>query len=522
MIHPRTDVATRSIPHRCTQRFRLLSRLWIPLTLAVCPAVRGEMTGTTLAGFLSGSGVSTVFATHAPGRPNDLFVVEQSGLVYRLDLTTRQFDNSPFLDIRSSVDNAGDEQGLLGLAFDPDYANNGYFYVNYTYDPPGSNLDRTRIDRYQAVDPVNASFASASTRLPILDFAQDFSNHNGGWLGFGPNDGYLYISTGDGGSGNDPNNRAQSGNTRLGKILRIDVTGDDFPTNPDENWAVPPENPLVGDGLASTLDEIWAYGLRNPWRASFDRLTGDLWIGDVGQNTREEIDFQPADWATAANYGWRLREGDIATPASGVGGSEPRGYVGPVYDYTHGSGAYQGYDVIGGYVYRGPDPQVQGRYFFADAGNSRLWTFDPANPDGTVQNVESVLDPGNNIVTPVSFGEDTIGNLYIVTRGGGIYRIETDMLIAGDYNGDGVVDARDYAVWRDNFGSSANLAADGNGNGSVDLGDYTIWRDNLGALSTALAPSAGEQQVPEPAALAIALATALLATATHGSSRRGR
>ncbi|TWT36209.1 Quinoprotein glucose dehydrogenase B precursor [Posidoniimonas corsicana] len=491
---------------------------WKALVLGVCATVlsatstaKAEVTGASLVGTVPGSGVSAVFATHAPGRPDELFVVDQRGMIQILNLQSGEFNSTPFLNITSLVDDAANEQGLLGLAFDPDFVNNGYFYVNYTRDP-GPGPDLTQIERYQLTDPLTDTLARTRSRTPVLDFEQDFSNHNGGWIGFSPNDGYLYIATGDGGSGDDPNNRGQSLNTRLGKILRVDVHGDDFPADSTENYAVPADNPFV-DGSPGTLDDIWAFGLRNPYRASFDRQTGDLWIGDVGQLAREEINFQPADSPGGENYGWRLREGDIATPTGGVGGPEPPGHVGPVYDYvSNGSFPFGGEAVIGGYVYRGADPEVRGRYFFADSNSSRLWSFEPSDPDGTVQNIESLLDPGNDIFIPTSFGEDADGNVYVIARGGGVFRIDTSIQIPGDYDGSGTVDADDYAEWRSRYGQSGGLAADGNGDGVVDAADYTVWRDNLGRTSTAPTAAAA----PEPAAAALLM----LASAATAARRR--
>lgn len=490
---------------------RTLRALLLAALLASPVGVHAEVTGTIRVGNLpGGSEKSAVFATHAPGRPDELFVLDQRGLIQVLNLETGSFNSTPFLDIQGLVDDAGNEQGLLGLAFDPDYENNGYFYVNYTRDP-GPGLDRTRIERYEVVNPLTDNAVSSGTRRSVLEFEQDFSNHNGGWIGFSPNDGLLYIATGDGGSGNDPNNRAQQLNTRLGKILRVDPSGDDFPLSSTENYAVPADNPLVGDGNANTLDEIFAYGLRNPWRSSFDRETGDLWIGDVGQGSREEIDLLPADREEIANFGWRLREGDIQTPASGVGGPIPVDYVGPEYDYiSNGSGLFGGNSVVGGYIYRGPDPEVQGRYFFGDSFPSQLWSFDPDDPDGTVQNLDSLLNPFGTIGTPVSFGEDAYGNLYIVNRAGDIHRIVTDAVRAGDYNGDGMIDAADYAVWRDDYGASES-GADANGDGLVDAADYTIWRDAIDAQNASA--------VPEPSSAAAAL-FALAASAISSSRRR--
>ncbi len=231
----------------------------------------------------------------------------------------------------------------------------------------------------------------------------------------------LYIASGDGGGSNDPGNNAQDiTNNLLGKMLRLDVDGDDFPSDADRNYAIPPSNPFVG---ITGDDEIWAYGLRNPWRCSFDRKTGDLWIGDVGQNAREEIDFQSASSTGGENYGWRLREGNIQNPA-GVGGPIPPGYVGPVYDYlqppTGSATEFQGRSVTGGYLYRGPVSALRGRYVFADYRDNQLWTFDPENPPGTVARINA-LYPANvgTLNSVASFGEDAAGNLYAVDIVGG-------------------------------------------------------------------------------------------------------
>lgn len=469
---------------------RTIKILFLLAATAFSVPAAAEVTGTTRIGILPGGGASdAVFATHAPGRPNDLFILDQRGLIQVFDLTTNTFGDSAFLDIAGLVDDQGGEQGLLGLAFDPDYATNGYFYVNYTRDPgPDPLLDRTRIDRFQALDPLTATVVSAGTQQSVLEFEQDFSNHNGGWIGFSPNDNLLYIATGDGGSGGDPNNRGQSLDTRLGKMLRVDPSGDDFPADSIENYAVPAGNPFADDGDPDTRSDIWAYGLRNPWRSSFDRETGDLWIGDVGQGAREEINFQ-ADGVGGANYGWRLREGDIQNPGGG-GGPIPADYVGPVYDYvSNGSGDFGGNSTVGGYVYRGPDVEVQGRYFFGDSFPSQLWSFDPANPDGTVANIDSLLNPTGAIGTPVSYGEDAAGNLYIVNLSGAIYRIDTTT--PGDANRDGVVDLLDLDTLGANFGQSVGRFDDGDFNidGTVDLLDLDI----LGA-NFAPSPSA----VPEP------------------------
>jgi hypothetical protein len=266
---------------------------------------------------------------------------------------------------------------------------------------------------------------------------------------------------------------------------------------------------VPGDDVGD--DEIWAYGLRNPFRASFDRQTGDLWIGDVGQGEREEIDFQPAHSGGGANYGWRLREGLIQTP--GVGGAKPPGNVDPVYDYAHDpAGQFTGVVVSGGYVYRGPDPSLRGKYFFLDSRNSaptnddNYWMFDPANPFGTVMNIDSLLTPNvGSAQFPVSFGEDANGNLYIAyIASGEVYRIATNATMAGDYNGDGDVDVDDYNAWRASFGLSSRPnfpPADGNRNGVVDAADYVIWRKAFGAG----AAGSSLEGVPEPSALMLVI-----------------
>ncbi|MEO0529438.1 MAG: PQQ-dependent sugar dehydrogenase [Planctomycetota bacterium] len=494
-----------------TRAVRLLTLLTVAVVAVPSTA---EITGTTrVANLPGGSSSDAVFVTHAPGRPNDLFVVDQRGLIQVLDLDTLTFGPTPFLDIQGLVDDGGSEQGLLGLAFDPDYANNGYFYVNYTRDP-GPGLDRTRIDRFQAPDPLNATGVSAGTRHSILEFEQDFSNHNAGWIGFSPKDDLLYISSGDGGSGNDPNNRGQSLDTRLGKMLRVDPHGDDFPLDSVENYAVPAGNPFADDGDPDTLAEIWSYGLRNPWRNSFDRETGDLWIGDVGQGTREEIN-RIDDGQAGANFGWRLREGDVIRSG---GATDPPGYVPPVYDYLSNEnppGPFAGNSTVGGYVYRGPDVEVQGRYFFGDSFPSRLWSFDPADPDGTVENLDSLLNPTGAINTPVSFGEDAAGNLYIVNLNGTIFRIDTT--IPGDANRDGVVDLLDLDILGENFGridAAVKTFDEGDFNldQSIDLLDLDILGANFGS---------GTSAIPEPAT-AMLVACGTLMVLRGRAARAGR
>jgi glucose/arabinose dehydrogenase len=371
-----------------------------------------------IAGFLAGSAVCDA----APGlvrvaggfqRPlwvgapaNDashLWVVEQAGTIWIIDRKTGERLEEPFLDFTEQVSRKGNEEGLLGLAFPPDYPTTGRFYVNFT-----DKEHTTRIVRFKvSADPLKADPDSAET---LLSVKQPFENHNGGWLDFGP-DGMLYIALGDGGSGNDPKKAGQDMGTLLAKMLRIDVSG-------PKGYAIPADNPFKD----SANPEIWALGLRNPWRCSFDRKTGDLWIGDVGQNALEEVNFVPAGKGAGANFGWSLREGDIATP--GVGGDKPSNHVDPIYVYKPGGANNEGNSVTGGIVYRGPIKEFDGLYFFADYIKARLWTL---KRDGTavVFNDYPVdLGPGKGRLGPVaSFGEDPDGNLYVVDHNGGIFRL---------------------------------------------------------------------------------------------------
>ncbi|MCA9753242.1 MAG: PQQ-dependent sugar dehydrogenase, partial [Gemmatimonadetes bacterium] len=240
-----------------------------------------------------------VFATAPAGDPDRLFIIEKVGRI-RI-LKNGVLLPSPFLDISSRVLSSGNEQGLLGLAFDPDYDTNGYFYTYYI---AGTGAGNSVIRRYTVTS--NPDVADPNTEYKIFRYPQAFTNHNGGTIEFGP-DGYLYLGLGDGGSANDPGNRAQNGLELLGKMLRVDVTMDDFPADTLQNYAIPPSNPFVGD--PNFRDEIWSYGVRNPYRWSFDPSTGDLWMADVGQNCYEEVNFQPGTSVGGENWGWRIMEG---------------------------------------------------------------------------------------------------------------------------------------------------------------------------------------------------------------------
>ena len=245
-----------------------------------------------------------------------LFVAEQDGLI-RIVSSTGTVNATPFLNLTSLVNSSGNEQGLLGLAFHPDYSTNGYFFINYT-----ASNGSTQISRF-SVDGLNSDLGDPASEYQILNIPQPYTNHNGGDLNFGP-DGYLYIGTGDGGSGGDPGNRAQDPQELLGKMLRIDVDS-------GSPYSIPITNPFVGDG--STLDEIWALGMRNPWRFTFDAQTGDMYIADVGQNIWEEIDMQPASSTGGENYGWRCYEASATFNLAG-GCPSASELTFPVYEYT--------------------------------------------------------------------------------------------------------------------------------------------------------------------------------------------
>lgn len=333
-----------------------------------------------------------LYVTHAGDGSGRLYVLEQPGRVRVLE--GGRLLETPFLDLTDRVLSRGNEQGLLGLAFAPDFAESGIFYVHYTGRPDG----RTVLARYRLRegDPYRGDPDSEEV---LLSLEQPYANHNGGALLFGP-DGYLYLALGDGGSAGDPENRAQNRESLLGKILRLDVS------QPGP-YHVPPDNPFVG---RAGRDEIWAYGLRNPWRISFDRATGDLYIADVGQNAIEEVNFQPAGSPGGANYGWRVYEGSRRY-AQG----EAPGAVFPVAEYTHAEG---GCSITGGYVYRGKAiPDLVGTYLYGDYCTGYIWGL--TRQDGEWRSVR-LLDSDANIT---SFGEDEEGELYVVDRRGAIYRI---------------------------------------------------------------------------------------------------
>jgi glucose/arabinose dehydrogenase len=351
------------------------------------------------------SGLSSpVFMTAPSGDTSRLFVVEQAGTIKVINRATNAIIGT-FLDISGLVLCCG-ERGLLGMAFDPNYATNGRFYVSYTAQPDGASV----IARY--VVSSNPDVAMSTADRIILTTAQPFPNHNGGMIAFGPADGFLYIALGDGGSGNDPGNRAQNAGELLGKLLRIDVSQGAMM---QPAYLIPNNNPCVG--VSGARPEIWSTGLRNPWRFSFDRQSADLYIADVGQGALEEVNVSTVAGGAGrgTNYGWRVKEGTACT-GLGPGSCTSNDLQDPAVVYAHTGGACS---ITGGYVYRGSIQALRGSYFYADycAGFVRSFRF----VNGTVTEHANWASLGGGNIS--SFGEDADGELYIVTLGGGLFRI---------------------------------------------------------------------------------------------------
>ncbi|MTE25318.1 PQQ-dependent sugar dehydrogenase [Winogradskyella ouciana] len=342
-----------------------------------------------------------------------LFAAEQDGIIKIIN-ADGSVNTTPFLDIEARVESGGSEEGLLGLAFHPNYATNGYFFVNYTRDVVGQTDNETVVSRFtrSSTDP---SQADPNSELIILTYTQPFTNHNGGELQFGP-DGYLYISSGDGGSGGDPQDNGQDLGTLLGKLLRIDVNNSTM-SNP---YAIPTDNPFIG--TAGARGEIWAYGLRNPWKFSFDRLNDDIWIADVGQSAREEINNAPSTSA-GLNYGWRCYEGNNTYNTSGCPPMSSLTF--PVAEYAHSGGRCS---ITGGYRYRGSEfPGFNGLYFFADVCTQEIGyiEFENGTWNSTFEGFSGSL---------VAFGEDINGELYICSLGGDISKLVDNSLSTEDFD----------------------------------------------------------------------------------------
>ncbi|MFG0285971.1 MAG: PQQ-dependent sugar dehydrogenase [Phycisphaerales bacterium JB039] len=425
-------------------------------------AAAQDLTTTRVVAGLS----SPVWVTAPPSDFDRLFVLEKRGAI-RI-VRDGAVLPTPFLDIDPLISGTG-ERGLLGLAFSPDYRADGEFYVNYT-----DNAGDTIIARYTvSADPDVADPASAEILLTV---DQPFANHNAGWIAFGP-DRMLYIPLGDGGSGGDPGHRAQNPQELLGKVLRLDVLG---APDPGLAYAIPADNPFVGD--PDTRDEIWAIGLRNPWRNDFDPATGDLWIADVGQNELEEINFQPAGSLGGENYGWKCREGTacFSTAAPYCPSScAVNPFVDPIHEYSHS----QGCSITGGVVYRGSAiAGLGGTYFFADFCSNRIWSlrYDGASvQELTDRTAELAPGGGLSLGSIVSFGRDAVGEIYICDQGGEIFKI-VGRTCRADLTGDDVLDIFDFLEFQNLFGAG-DLRADFTGDGALDLFDFLEFQNAFAA-----------------------------------------
>jgi len=381
---------------------------------------------------VAGGFTAPLYVTAPPGDTSRLFVVQQTGQILIINLPSRTVNAIPYLDISGEVNFSG-EEGLLGLAFDPNYASNGRFYINYS--APGGSFGAGVSNTAEFLVSADPDIADPTSEATLFTYDKPQNNHNGGWVGFSPragDQGNLYISTGDGGSANDaglghiePGGNAQNTTTLMGKMLRIHIE-DTYGT-----YSIPPDNPFFGSN--TDKEEIFCWGLRNPWRNSFDRVSGTMFIGDVGQSSREEIDVQkPSNPGGGENYGWRVREGFIQNPAY-PDDPPPPDAVDPIFDYPHTTGQ----TIIGGYIYRGNRiPSLGGIYVFADYlgpeggdNTGRIWIFhyNGRNVSG-FRDITSQLFPtrvGNfPLNNPSSLGEDASGELYICDiTNGNVYKI---------------------------------------------------------------------------------------------------
>lgn len=473
--------------------------LWTSVISALCGLPeRADAGGTPLTTQLVANGLSQpLYLTHAPGDFHRLFVLEKAGRI-RI-IKDGVLLPTAFLDIDPIVNSTTLEWGLLGMAFHPGYESNGYFFVNYIENTGDSVIARYRVSG-------NPDIADAGSGEIVLYIYQPNANHRGGWLDF-TFDGYMYCTFGDGGGQNDPSNRAQNINLLQGKLLRLDVDGPDnimgsadddgFPADPQKLYTIPPSNPFAG---VAGADEIFAYGFRNPWRASFDRSTGALYIADVGQNAWEEIDYIPFGTAGGQNFGWRCMEGNHCTGMTGCtcslncpGGS---GLVCPIQEYGHAFGV----SITGGYVYRGcAIPDLKGVYFYADFQSSRIWSFryNGVSISSFEERTAELDPPGALAINSIaSFGEDAFGEIYLVDHGGEIFKIVPATFVGPDCNGNAARDTCDILamvstdVNLDEVPDECQCATcrgDMNGDNSTNGADVQSFVDcYLGGVATAL------------------------------------
>ncbi len=385
---PSVTVASTSTPKRALTRKLVATATPQPTRIAVTsgkPRLNKVLDGLD----------SPVYLTSGPAGSGVLYVIEQPGRIRLIE--NNRLLKAVFLDIEDRVGSSGNEQGLLGMAFAPDFRQLPRVFVNYT-DKSGNTI----VSSFAVT--ADGRSADVKSEQIVIEIKQPYANHNGGQIKFGP-DNMLYIGTGDGGSAGDPQEHGQNVESLLGKMLRIDVRASDASTP----YLIPDDNPVFGDG---SRREIWSVGLRNPWRFSFDRATGDLYIADVGQNAIEEVNFQPAG-RKGDNYGWKLREGTRR-----YSGERQTSFIEPVAEYEHGP---DGCSITGGYVYRGAAvPALAGAYVYGDFCSGKIWAL--TREGGRWRNRE-LMDTGYSIT---SFGEDAAGELYLLDRGdGAVYRFVT-------------------------------------------------------------------------------------------------
>jgi glucose/arabinose dehydrogenase len=474
----------------------------------------------------------------APNDNDRLFAIEKGGAIKIVNLTNNTVNPTPFLTISGLFTNS--ESGLLGIAFDPNYATNGYVYTYVTI-PGGQfgvSIDQVRRYTRSAADP---NIADPASMQVVMQWDDPQDNHNGGWISFGHHDPYLYIAVGDGGAGNDTGtgHTATIGNAqdlakRLGKMLRIDVRSDDFPTDATRNYAIPrggpgqpPKNPFAPAAGSTDNppgdDEIWSFGLRNPWRNSFDRKTGDLWIGDVGQDAWEEIDFEPGTSTGGVNYGWRFREGFHQGPGNPANIPPGSVFTDPIYEYANPASASRA--ITGGYIYRGSEnPALEGTYFFADSSSGQIWSlrYDPATKTvSKFRELTGTFQPDAGTVGALpSFGEDNLGRIYMID-GGEIFRIVPP--IPGDANLDRVVNNADFMTLYNNFGNATGktwATGDFNDDGLVNFVDFQILEQAFGR-SVPFGALPDGTMVPEPASLIPLLGAAIVMSRRRRRHRRG-
>jgi glucose/arabinose dehydrogenase len=431
--------------HRVPRRAQ---RLLAPALLLLCVAIVGAECPKYRSRVVA-SGLGAPLFVTAPVSDPRLFILEQAGRI-RIVNAAGALLSTPFLDIRDRVSSGG-ERGLLGLAFPADYATSGIFYVYYT-DLAG-NSQLSRFLRTAG----NPDVADPDSERLLLNVVQPASNHNGGTIAFHPLDGTLYLGLGDGGGSNDFYRTAQNGQTLLGKMLRLDVSG-----GPDAPYQIPPDNPFVGD--PGVRDEIWAFGMRNPYRFFFDRETGDLWIADVGQGQREELNLEPAGSPGGLNWGWPIHEGTVCYfPAAYPGRScedptAPVLYSFPTWEYDHSLGCA----IVGGPAYRGFSLPFRGAPWFGDLCSRRIWTLPPG---GVAVEMTSRVAPSGGFPSAIyGMGEDGFGEIHVTIVGGTVHRME----YLPDADGDGLPDMGDNCPAQHN-----RTQADADGDGTGDACEST-------------------------------------------------